>query len=71
MNRDRNKVIDGGINLPNTELNRQYNRAYTNEDFFVSADFLKFENTNELNYVYFEFSKFEEISFFFNILKYR
>ncbi len=67
MNNNRNKIIDGYINLPNNELGSQYNGNYDNEDFFVSEDFLLFEHTNGLNYVYAEFSRFDDISSIFNI----
>ncbi len=67
MEDNRNKVIDGYINLPNNELGSQYNGNYNNEEFFVSEDFLVFEHTNGLNFVYLEFSRFDDISSIFNI----
>jgi len=67
MNRNRTKTVDGYINLPNTEEGSQYNGTYNNEDFFVSEDFLKFEHTNGLNYVYIEFSRIDDISKLFGI----
>ncbi|MDD7885348.1 hypothetical protein [Flavivirga sp. 57AJ16] len=67
MNDNRNKVLDGYINLPNTETGSIYNGNYDNEDFFVSKDFLVFEHTNGLNYVYAEFSRFDDISSIFNV----
>lgn len=67
MNRNRTKTIDGYINLPLSELGSQYNGTYTNEDFFVSKDFLKFEHTNGLNFVYAEFARYDDISSIFNI----
>lgn len=67
MNRNRTKTIDGYINLPNTEEGSIYNGTYNNEEFFVSEDFLKFEHTNGLNYVYIEFSRIDDISKLFGI----
>ena len=67
MNLNRTEVIDGYIDLPNTEVGSIYNGVYTNEEFFVSEDFLQFEHTNGLNYVYAEFSRFDDISSIFNI----
>ena len=62
MEENRTRTIDGYIDLPNTEVGSQYNGTYNNENFFVSEDFLKFEHTNGLNYVYFEFSRIDDIS---------
>ncbi|OEJ98991.1 hypothetical protein A8C32_07355 [Flavivirga aquatica] len=67
MNRNRFKTVDGFINLPNTEEGSIYNGTYNNENFFVSEDFLKFEHTNGLNYVYTEFSRYDDISKLFSI----
>lgn len=67
MNDNRNKTIDGYINLPNSEPGSVYNGTYDNEDFFVSEDFLLFEHTNGLNYVHAEVARFDDISSIFNI----
>ena len=67
MDQNKNKKIDGFINLAETELGSQYNGTYTNEDVFVSEDFLMFEHTNGLNYVYAELARFDDISSVFNI----
>ncbi|GAA3610785.1 hypothetical protein Q4Q39_16305 [Flavivirga amylovorans] len=67
MKNNRIKTINGYINLPDTETGSLYNGNYNNEDFFVSEDFLLFEHTNGLNYVYAEFSRFDDISSIFNI----
>jgi hypothetical protein len=67
MDRDRNRTIDGFINLPDSEVGSLYNGEYNNETFFVSEDFLKFEHTNGLNYVYAEFARYDDISSIFNI----
>ena len=67
MYRNKNRTIDGFINLPSSETGSQYNGTYSNQDFFVSEDFLKFEHTNGLNYVYLEFARYDDISSIFNI----
>lgn len=67
MNRNRNRTINGFINLPNSETGSQYNGIYNNQDFFVSEDFLKFEHTNGLNYAYLEFARYDDISSVFNL----
>lgn len=67
MQRNLNKVVDGYINLPNNEVGSQYNGTYDNESFLVSEDFLKFEHTNGLNYVYAEFARYDDISKVFNL----
>lgn len=67
MNRNRNRIVDGFIDLPLIEEGSQYNGTYNNEEFFVSEDFLKFEHTNGLNYIYAEFARFDDISSIFNL----
>tara|TARA_R110002050_G_scaffold22829_7_gene62083 strand:+ start:44272 stop:44781 length:510 start_codon:yes stop_codon:yes gene_type:complete len=67
MQENRNKIIDGYINLPSSEAGSVYNGTYNNEEFFVSEDFLKFEHTNGLNYVYLEFARVDDISSLFEI----
>lgn len=67
MQENRNKIIDGYINLPSSEAGSVYNGTYNNEKFFVSEDFLQFEHTNGLNYVYLEFARVDDISSLFEI----
>jgi len=67
MDRDTNRTLDGYIDLPLSEEGSQYNGIYNNEMFLVSEDFLQFEHTNGLNYIYFEFARFDDISSIFNI----
>lgn len=67
MHRDRNKTIDGYIDLPTDESGSIYNGVYNNETVFISSDMLKFEHTNGLNYVYAEFARFDDISSIFGI----
>ncbi len=67
MNRNKTKTLDGFINLPDNEAGSVYNGVYNNEPFFVSEEFLKFEHTNGLNYIYSEFARYDDISSIFNI----
>lgn len=67
MYRNKTKTINGYINLPDTEPGSQFNGTYNNETTFISEDFLKFEHTNGLNYVYAEFARYDDISKIFNI----
>ncbi len=67
MQTNLTKVVDGYINLPNNEAGSVYNGTFNNENVFVSEDFLQFEHTNGLNYVYTEFARVDDISTLFNI----
>jgi hypothetical protein len=67
MQRNLNKIVNGYINLPNTEAGSVYNGTFNNDTVFVSEDFLKFEHTNGLNYVYGEIARVDDISSIFNI----
>ncbi|NCP50902.1 MAG: hypothetical protein GW839_01755 [Flavobacteriales bacterium] len=67
MNRNKDRIIDGFINLPSEEAGSVYNGTYNNELFNVSEDFLKFEHTNGLNFAYLEFARFDDISSIFNL----
>lgn len=67
MNENTTKTINGYINLPSEEVGSVYNGTYNNEAFFVSEDFLNFEHTNGLNYVYAEFSRYDDISKILNL----
>lgn len=67
MENNQTKVIDGYINLPDTEVGSEFNGTYDNDATFVSEDFLIFEHTNGLNYVYAEFSRVDDISKLFGI----
>lgn len=62
MDRNRNRNVNGYIDLPLTEEGSQFNGTYNNESFFVSEEFLMFEHTNGLNYVYAEVARFDDIS---------
>ena len=67
MDRDTYKTLDGYIDLPLSEEGSQFNGVYNNEEFFVSEEFLQFEHTNGLNYIFFEFARFDDISSIFKI----
>nr|WP_111309650.1 hypothetical protein [Confluentibacter sediminis] len=61
------KTVNGYINLPNSEPGSVYNGTYNNDPVFLSEDFLQFEHTNGLNYVYAEFSRHDDISNLFKL----
>ena len=67
MYRNAYRTMDGYIDLPLSEEGSQYNGVYNNETFFVSEDFLKFEHTNGLNYIYTEIDRYDDISHLFNV----
>lgn len=67
MDRNKTRQLEGFIELPQNELGAVYNGTYSNSAFLVTEDFLKFEHTNGLNYVYFEFARFDDISSIFHI----
>jgi hypothetical protein len=67
MHRNESRRLEGYINLPDTEPGSIYNGTYNDEQFLVSEDFLKFEHTNGLNYVYLEFARVDDISSIFHI----
>ncbi|MFD2824106.1 hypothetical protein ACFS5M_10515 [Lacinutrix iliipiscaria] len=67
MNNNDYRTIDGYIDLPASEEGSVYNGDYNNEEFLVSDDFLLFEHTNGLNYVYLQVNRFDDISSLFKI----
>ena len=67
MYRNKNRTLNGYIDLPLTEEGSQYNGTFNNDEFFVSEEFLMFEHTNGLNYIYAEFARVDDISSIFNI----
>ena len=67
MYRNKNRTLNGYIDLPLTEEGSQYNGIFNNDEFFVSEEFLMFEHTNGLNYIYAEFARVDDISSIFNI----
>jgi len=67
VSQEQTVKINGNINLPVTESGSSYNGTYNNDDILINEDFLLFEHTNGLNYVFAEFSRFDDISSIFNI----
>ncbi|MBA6152787.1 hypothetical protein [Gelidibacter maritimus] len=67
MTMDNNRVVDGYIDLPADDVGSIYNGVYDQQNFFVSKEFLRFEHTDGLNYVYLELARRDDISSLFNI----
>ncbi|MCK0131679.1 hypothetical protein MWU59_09205 [Flavobacteriaceae bacterium F08102] len=67
MNRNRIRNVSGTIDLPLTEPGSIYNGSYPGTAYLVSEDFLKFEHTDGLNYVYVEVGRQDDISSVFKI----
>ncbi|WMI65938.1 hypothetical protein RBH94_01985 [Aestuariibaculum sp. YM273] len=67
MDRNESRRLNGHIDLPKSEAGSIYNGTYNNDAFLVSEEFLKFEHTNGLNYVYAEIARFDDISSIFGI----
>ena len=67
MNRNRTRTVNGYIDLPADEDGSIFNQEFNGDEYFLSEDFLKFEHTNGLNYVYLEINRFDDISSLFKI----
>jgi len=67
MHQNESRRLEGYINLPNDELGSIYNGEYNHDLFLVSQDFLQFEHTDGLNYMYLEFARVDDISAIFHI----
>ena len=67
MKQNQYANINGYINLPIGELGSIYNGVYEDEVIQMTEDFLMFEHTDGLNYLYFEFGRFDDISALFGI----
>ncbi|MFC4398902.1 hypothetical protein ACFOX1_02760 [Mariniflexile soesokkakense] len=61
------KHLHGFINLPSNEDGAIYNGNYNNVTGFLSNDFLQFEHTNGLNYVFVEIARYNGISTVFHL----
>ncbi|MFD2552443.1 hypothetical protein ACFSQP_11505 [Bizionia sediminis] len=59
--------INGYINLPDDAPGSAYNGNYNQAAIQATEDFLMFEHTDGLNYVYFEIGRFDDISSIFGI----
>lgn len=67
MHQNESRRLEGYINLPDDELGSIYNGEYNNDLFLVTKDFLTFEHTDGLNYIYLDFARSDDISTIFNI----
>lgn len=62
MKPNKYKSVSGYIDLPTTEPGSVYNQVFDGSPYYVSEDFLRFEHTDGLNYVFAEFNRFDDIS---------
>tara|TARA_R110002073_G_scaffold279026_1_gene443156 strand:- start:442288 stop:443148 length:861 start_codon:yes stop_codon:yes gene_type:complete len=60
-------TIRGDIDLPLTQEGSQFNGIYINAPIQLTEDFLKFEHTDGLNYIYSEIARSDDISSLFKI----
>ena len=67
MASNKNRNVDGYIDLPADDNGSIFNGVYDHQNFMISKEFLRFEHTDGLNYVYAEIARFDDISFLFNI----
>lgn len=67
MDSNKRRVVNGYIDLPSDDVGSIYNGIYDHENFLVSEEFLQFEHTDGLNYLYAEFARYDDISSIFNI----
>lgn len=67
MTQNQFVTIDGYINVSNEESGSVYNGNYQNESIQATEDFLMFEHTNGLNYVYLEFGRYDDLTFLLGI----
>jgi len=67
MTRNRNRRVNGYINLPEEEPGSIDNGVFNNENKIISEDLVIFEHTNGLNYIHVEFARHDDISSIFNI----
>lgn len=67
MQNNINRVVNGVINLPETDSGSLHNGIYNNKNTFLTGNFAKFEHTDGLNYIHTEFSRHDDISNLFNL----
>jgi hypothetical protein len=68
MTQNQTAMINGSINLPSPEPGSQFNGTYVNRPVdLTDGQFLKFEHTNGLNYVFTEVAHYVDISSIFGI----
>ncbi|EGV42595.2 hypothetical protein BZARG_1919 [Bizionia argentinensis JUB59] len=68
MNQNQYANINGYIDLPASEAGSIHNGIYQNESIQLTEEFLMFEHTDGLNYLYAEFGRFDDISSIFGII---
>ncbi|WP_281239414.1 hypothetical protein [Flavobacterium praedii] len=67
MTQNQTANLSGEINYPASQLSSQFNGIYSNSPTVMTEDFLMFEHTDGLNYVYSEFARQDDISNLFGI----
>jgi len=67
MDRNRSRNVNGFIDLPITEAGSEFNQTFSGAPYLVSEDFLKFEHTDGLNFVYVELGRQDDISSLFSL----
>lgn len=67
MTNDQLANVNGYINLPSSEAGSQFNGVYSHTPTEMSADFLRYEHTDGLNYINAEVARFDDISFLFKL----
>lgn len=67
MTQDQPVKIDGTIDLPLEHPGSGFNDDYSNDDIVLTEEFLTFEHTDGLNYIYAEFARYDDISSIFKI----
>lgn len=67
MTQNQTVPINGTINLPPEHPGSIHNGVYNGEDIVLTEDFLTFEHTDGLNYIYAEFARYDDISSIFKI----
>ena len=67
MDTNKTFTVDGEVNLPNNEDGSKFNGTYNNQEFLVSDEFIQFEHTDGLNYIYAEFARYDDISSLFRL----
>ncbi|KAB1068211.1 hypothetical protein F6U93_07305 [Tamlana haliotis] len=67
MDNNQTKNIDGYIDLPDSDIGSVFNGTYNNDAVFISKNFLQFEHTDGLNYIYAEFARYDDISKFLGL----
>lgn len=67
MTQNQTANLSGEIDYPASHPSSQFNGIYNNTPTVMSENFLMFEHTDGLNYVYSEFARQDDISNLFGI----